>query len=143
MRTYKRRIAELNPGKLKHLAEIAVAYRAEKRHWLSVFERTDTRHLINQSRKVRDQALKDKYVSKSGLQARMWKLALTDAADIWDRHWQALIVEIRGKLMGHELVKDEEEAKHYVNWLLHALSHSVKEFFQILRRYSAVAILGV
>jgi hypothetical protein len=108
MRTISRQVNDLNPGKLALLGEISRAYRTEKKHWLGVFRQADTRHLIKQARKVRDAAVKDKYVPASGLQARMWKLALSDAADTWDKHWKALFVEVRSKLSKHSLLKNEE-----------------------------------
>lgn len=84
--------------------------------WLDVFARKDHRHLIGRHRQVRDQAIKDGYTPKSGLQARMWKLALIDAAETWVKYWEALKVEVRARVARRADFLEAD--RHYANWLL-------------------------
>ena len=116
MRTVKRQTRELNPGKERALRSLVTAFAAEKRLWLDRFAQRDHRALIQQHRQVRDAAIKDGYVPKSGLQARMWKLALVDAAQTWDKFWQAMFVEVRSAVgRRHDF---NEADRHYAFWLL-------------------------
>ena len=116
MRTVRRQVIELNQGKAQALQCLVGAFADEKRFWLDQFARRDHRDLIARQRQVRDAALKAKYTPKSGLQARMWKLALADAAQTWDMFWQALFVEVRRRIGGRT---DFDAAdRHYAFWLL-------------------------
>jgi hypothetical protein len=80
MRTVRRQARELNAGKAQALRGLVAAFADEKRYWLDVFARRDHRHLVGKHRQVRDAALASGHVPRGGLQARMWKLALVDAA---------------------------------------------------------------
>lgn len=120
MRTVRRQVVELNPGKKSKLRDLIEAFAAEKQHWLDVFARADHRHLIKQQRLVRDAALAGSYESVSGLQARMWKLALTDAAQTWDKYWKALFVEVRRKI--EKRTDFDPTMRHYAYWLLSGYS---------------------
>jgi hypothetical protein len=93
-----------------------MAYADEKRYWLDRFAQRDHRHLICKHRQVRDAAIKAGHVPRSGLQARMWKLALVDAAQTWDKQWKALFVTVRSRV-GRRANFDEVD-RHYANWLL-------------------------
>lgn len=116
MRTVCRQTRALNPGKATALRAVVRAYAAEKRHWLDHFARREYRPLLLRHRQVRDAALKSAYAPKSGLQARMWKLALVDAAQTWDKYWKALFAEVRSRVGGR---KDFDAVdRHYAFWLL-------------------------
>jgi hypothetical protein len=117
MRTVRRTIVlDLNLKKRKILEAIARAYRSEKQHWLDVFARQDKRPHIKNARLVRDAAVAAHYQPVSGLQDRMWKLALADAADTWDRYWSALIEKVQRKTFGRW--QAEPALLHYANWLM-------------------------
>lgn len=116
MRTVRRQAHPINAGKRGTLAALVRAYAAEKQHWLQVFAQRDTRHLIERHRDVRDAAVARGHLSASGLQARMWKLALTDAAETWGKYWQGLFVEVRRKIARRQDFDDAQ--RHYANWLL-------------------------
>ena len=115
MRTIKRTSIRLNVEKSKIIASLAAAYSKEKRHWLLRFQQENTIPYINNHRFIRDQAVHAEYQSPYDLQARMWKLALQDAADTMDRYWQSLFEKIKNDLHQSRLT---EKQKHYVFWLL-------------------------
>ncbi len=98
MRTVKRDTSDLNKGKLEILDGICHAYAAEKRYWLDRFASVENQAKIKTHRKVRDEAVKSGYASPNGLQARMWKLALVEAAETWDKYWQALFIDVKAKI---------------------------------------------
>ncbi len=116
MRTVRRQAQELNVGKAQALRTLVEAFAAEKRRWLDRFARRDHRYLIGKHRQVRDDAVKAGYVPMTGLQARMWKLALTDAAQTWDKFWQALFVEVRSRVARR--ADFDPIDRHYAFWLL-------------------------
>ena len=126
MRTVKRVTLPLNAAKLGLLQAEANAYAQEKRYWLKQFEKVEIRPLIKLHRELRDQAIKAGYVSPNGLQARMWKLALIDAADTWDRHWKALFDKVRSAIGKRSDFTPEQ--RHYAFWLLSGYS----QFFACL-----------
>jgi len=88
----------------------------EKQHWLQVFARHGTRSLVDQQRKVRDDAAARQYEPASGLQTRLWKLALIDAAETWDKYWQTPLVETRRKI-GRRRDFDESMRNYSLLWL--------------------------
>jgi len=119
VRTVRRLVLPLNLGKRQCLKRLLDAYAQEKRHWLDWLARKDRRHLIKSHRQVRDQAVRDKYQSVSGLPARLWKLALTDAAETWDKYWQSILAAVRTRIKAKEYSKQWNDiACHYANWLL-------------------------
>jgi putative transposase len=116
MRTIKRESVILNKAKLCTVRLIASSYAKEKQHWLSVFQQHSFMGLIKKHRLVRNQFVKDKYDSPYGLQARMWKLALIDAAETMDKYWESIFEKIR-KLIYNNSGLDNEQ-RHYCYWLL-------------------------
>ncbi len=119
MRTIRRLCLPLNVGKRRCLTRLLDAYAQEKQHWLDWFARKDRRHFIKSHRRVRDQAVRDKYQSVSGLPARLWKLALIDAAETWDKYWQSIFAALRTRIKAKEYSKRWNGiACHYANWLL-------------------------
>ena len=116
MRTVRRCVEKLNKGKQKKLKDLINAFIDDKRHWLKLFERSDVRIDTKQSRIIRDEAMAANYVSESGLQARMWKLALSDAAATWHKYWQAHFLHVRHNI--HTNRNFNEELRHYAFWIL-------------------------
>jgi putative transposase len=116
MRTIKRLTVDLNLIKLNRLKPIAIAYAKEKQYWLNVFQKKENLREIKLSRRIRDRAVKAKYRSPYGLQARMWKLALQDAAETMDKYWQSLIEKIRKNIYRNKALTDPQ--KHYAYWVL-------------------------
>lgn len=115
MRTIKRSSIQLNVEKSKIIAAIVAAYAKEKRYWLLQFQQKNILPYIKNHRFIRDRAVNAQYQSPYGLQARMWKLALQDAAEMMDRYWQSLFEKIKSDLYQSTLT---EEQKHYAFWLL-------------------------
>jgi len=126
MRTIRRQAVELNPGKQRVIETIMRAYAAEKQQWLQVFSRKDNRMHILKHRTVRDRAMANGYTCRHGLQARMWKLALIDAAETWDKYWKALFAELRTQVNRRN--DFDESMRHYAFWLMSGYN----QFFQCM-----------
>jgi putative transposase len=128
MRTIRRCTKKLNVGKQGHLHKLAKAFAKEKQHWLLVFQQTEHLSLIQDARKERDKAVKQKYTSRYGLQARMWKLALQEAADTMHKYWQSLLEQVKRNIFRNTALSGDE--KHYAYWLLcqYARCQAVLEF---------------
>jgi putative transposase len=116
MRTVKRQAITLNAKKRKTLDELCQAYTDEKRHWLQYFRAWDSQAHLGRPRTIRDEKIQQKYQSPHGLQARHWKLALQDAAETWDKYWQAIFVTVRLKISHRKDLSEVE--RHYAYWLL-------------------------
>jgi IS605 OrfB family transposase len=115
MRTVKRHTLPLNNTKLIKLSAVVDAYAKEKQYWLVLLRTKAYRGLIGNHRVIRDQAVKDKYQSVGGLQARMWKLALTDACETMDKYFQSRFDVIKKKISNKSW---SDNQKHYAYWLL-------------------------
>ena len=116
MRTIKQISFDLNLVKLEALQDIACSYALEKQAWLGKFQLKEYRAFIAHPRKIRDRLVKDGYISSYGLQARMWKLALNDAAETMDRYYQALFEKIKPAIYRNNKLTDQE--RHYCFWLM-------------------------
>jgi len=116
MRTVKRKTLSINESKRKSLDDLCSGYTREKQYWLQRFQAWDFQAHLDRSRTIRDQAIKQGYRSLNGLQARHWKLALEDAAETWDKYWQATFVQIRSKISHRKDLSETE--RHYAYWLL-------------------------
>ncbi|MGD0664672.1 MAG: zinc ribbon domain-containing protein [Rhabdochlamydiaceae bacterium] len=116
MRTVKRNTLPINAKKQFSLREISQAYSNEKQYWLHQFQAWSFQALLGRSRTIRDMVIKHEYKSTQGLQARHWKLALEDAAETWDKYWQAIFVKARPKIARRKDFSEVEQ--HYAYWLL-------------------------
>ena len=116
MRTIRRQTAKINLGKQGKVVLIAKAYAKEKQHWLQFFQNHANVQYVRDARKIRNKAVKEKYKSPHGLQGRMWKLALQDAADTMDRYWKSLFDNIKKNIFLNRSFSKEQ--KHYAYWLL-------------------------
>ena len=116
MRTVKRKVLFPNTEKHKSLNALCQAYAREKRYWIQFFQSWSNQAQLGAPRTVRDQMIQQKYHSSYGLQARHWKLALNDAAETWDKYWQAIFVKVRSKIARHKDFTETE--RHYAYWLL-------------------------
>lgn len=116
MRTIRRKTTKLNLGKQAKLMVIAKAYAKEKQHWLTVFQKPENIPFIHDSRKIRKKAVSEKYQSPYKLQARMWKLALQDAADTLHKYWQSIFEKIKPLIFRNQTLSKVQ--KHYAYWLL-------------------------
>jgi hypothetical protein len=116
MRTVKRATLPLNAGKLAHLKALISVYAKEKRHWLDVLRAGENQARLAKPREIRDKAVRANYQSPQGLQGRHWKLALQDVQETWDKHWQAVFVEVRRQIARREDFSDLE--RRYAYWLL-------------------------
>lgn len=116
MRTIKRPSVSLNKIKLQIVKEIAVAYANEKRYWLNVFQQHHYKSKIKKHRDVRDEFVASNYQSPHGLQARMWKLALIDAAETMDKYWQSIFDKVKSSIYRND--KLNQKQRHYCFWLL-------------------------
>jgi len=116
MRTVKRKTLPLNEKKRKSLNDLCSAYTREKQYWLQRFQAWTLQAHLGRPRTLRDEEIKQGYRSLYGLQARHWKLALEDAAETWDKYWQATFVQIRSKISRRKDLSETE--RHYAYWLL-------------------------
>jgi len=116
MRTVKRKALPLNARKQKSLKELCISYSREKRFWLAFFHSFKSQAYLARPRSLRDEMIKQNYRSPYGLQARHWKLALEEAAETWDKYWQATFVTIRSKIAHQKKLSEQE--RHYAYWLL-------------------------
>lgn len=115
MRAIKRSCLPLTAKKKVALQALCQAYSKEKRYWLDYLKAWDNQQRLGKPRSIRDDKVKEKYHSKSGLQARHWKLALTDAVETWDKYWQALFTSIRLKIFhSKELCEKEKHDAHFL-----------------------------
>src|SRR5262245_22330822 len=115
MRTIRRHSIAINLGKNTCIDALAKAYAKEKNHWLLEFQKQIHIPFIKNPRQLRDRAIKEKYISRYGLQARMWKLALQDAADMMDRFWRSIFDKIKRDIYRSKL---DNCQRHYAFWLL-------------------------
>ncbi len=115
MRTIKRSTLPINTKKQNSLNELCHAYSLEKQYWLHRFQAWEYQACLGRPRSVRDIMVKQGYKSKA-LQARHWKLALEDAAETWDKYWQAIFVKVRPKIARRKDLSEDEQ--HYAYWLL-------------------------
>jgi len=116
VRTVKRKTLPINKTKRKSLDGLCRAYTREKQYWLQRFQAWGLQAHLGRARTVRDEAIQQGYRSLNGLQARHWKLALEDAAETWDKYWQATFVKIRSKISHRKDLSETE--RHYAYWLL-------------------------
>ncbi|MGD0665331.1 MAG: zinc ribbon domain-containing protein [Rhabdochlamydiaceae bacterium] len=116
MRTVKRITLPINAKKQFSLREISQAYSNEKQFWLHRFQAWSFQALLGRPRTIRNMMIKQEYKSHQGLQARHWKLALEDAAETWDKYWQAIFVKVRPKIARRKDLTETEQ--HYAYWLL-------------------------
>lgn len=110
MHTTRHATRPLNPAKLTALGAVVAAFNAERRDWVNRLKPLSQLAVLAGSslRKLRDAHIKAGYKSRYGLQARAWKLALTEAADLLDRHWQAQLVAVKDCIRQRAQFKDEE-----------------------------------
>jgi putative transposase len=120
MRTVKRTARPLNVQKQKSLKDLCQAYTQEKKFWLRYFQSFKSQTYLARPRSLRDELIKQNYHSPYGLQARHWKLALEEAAETWDKYWQATFVKVRSKISHQK--KFSELERHYAYWLIKGYS---------------------
>lgn len=116
MRTVKCLAEPLNAGKRASLEAVRIAYAHEKQHWLNEFKKTGNCARIKRHRQVRDEAVRAEYAPATLLPARLWKLALVEAAETMDKYWQAQFVGIRSRAGKNKSFTDGQ--RHYVNSIL-------------------------
>src|SRR5580658_8019990 len=115
MRTVKRKALLLNKAKQAIFEQLCRAYANEKRYWLEKLKSNSYLSRLGNYRQIRDEAVKNKYQSRYGLQGRQWKLALQDAVETLDKYWQALFVKVRSKISQSKL---SDKERRYAFWLL-------------------------
>jgi IS605 OrfB family transposase len=115
MRTVKRQSLPINSAKMQKIKECCKAYAKEKTYWFDTLKGNHYQSQLGSHRRIRDAIMQSKYISASGLQARHWKLALQDSVETWDKYWQALFVEVKGKIFSRFT---QEQERHYAFWLL-------------------------
>jgi len=113
IRTVKTPTLSLSSGKANTIQNLARAYFREKSYWLEHIPLDQ----LSQARYYIDRViLPTGYKSSYGLQARMWKLALQDAANMLDVYYKAYFVRLRRLI--HRNKNLNKEQKHYANWIL-------------------------
>ena len=115
MRTIKREClsTKCKSSKIKGLC---LAYCSEKNHFLDLLKDWKWQALLDKPRKIRDILVKEKYKSHYKLQARVWKMALEDSVETWNKYWQSLFVRLRPKVANCKTFTEDE--KHYAYWIL-------------------------
>ena len=116
MRTIKRCSDVLNKGKIKAINQTALAYTKEKKYWLGIFQQPQYIGYTKRHRIVRNKFVAAQYQSCYGLQARMWKLALIDAAETMDKYWQSIFDKVKSCIYKNKNLNETE--RHYCFWLL-------------------------
>lgn len=116
MRCVKQRTLAPNTCKQRAIDALITGYSREKETWLRFFDNRKNLPFLGKPRLVRDEKIKEEYRSPYGLQARHWKLALTDAAETWDKYWKSLFVIVRSHVARNSHLSEDE--KHYAYWLL-------------------------
>jgi len=116
MRTIKRVSDIINLTKWREISSIAHAYAKEKNYWLDIFQRKNSLKNTKNHREIRNEAVAQEYRSPYGLQARMWKLALIDAAETMDKYWQSIYEKIKSDSYRNKNL--DKNTRHYCFWLL-------------------------
>ena len=117
MRTIKRYSLKINKNKWQQLREIAKLYRDEKNFHLRFFNQ-DHNYWAEPDEIIRRNFLvKEKYKPATGLQARQWKIALTEAHDTVNKNWCALAAEIKTMISRRQKEWTDSEM-HYGYWLV-------------------------
>lgn len=116
MRTIKRCSDVLNKRKIKAVNQTALAFTKEKKHWLHIFQQKQYLGYIKKHRLIRNEFVAASYQSRYGLQARMWKLALVDAAETMDKYWQSIFEQVKSAIYRNKCLNDLQ--RHYCFWLL-------------------------
>ena len=116
MRTIKRYSDVLNKNKIKAVQQTATAYTKEKKFWLGIFQQLQYMGYIKKHRVIRNQFVANQYQSPYKLQARMWKLALIDAAETMDKYWQSIFDQVKSAIYRNKNLT--EIKRHYCFWLL-------------------------
>ena len=116
MRTIRRVSFRLNTDKWQALRDLVRRYAAEKNAHLRVLASDAIFAAHPKGRAYRDGLVAKSYASPAGLQARSWKLALSDAHETVSKQWLALAAAIRPRLAQKE--GWTEAQKRYAFWLL-------------------------
>ena len=118
-RTIRRISLKLNKGKWKKILEIAKAYAKQKDYFLLTYGLPASFSSYKRYTTPRNELVKSDFVSPTGLQARMWKLALKDAFETVDRNWLALAKELRPLVAFMRQHKQFSKTQiHYAFWVL-------------------------
>ena len=139
-RTIKRISLKLNKGKWEILLKIARAYAKQKDYFLTRYAPPASFALYKRYTEPRNELVKASFVSPTGLQARMWKVALKDAFESVDRNCLALARQLRPQVAWMRDHKQFNKVQaHYAFWVLKKSQRMValvsgKE--QVLRRFN-------
>jgi putative transposase len=117
MRTIKRYSLKINKNKWQQLREIAKLYRDEKNFHLRFFNQDKNYGAEADEIIRRNFMVKEKYKPATGLQARQWKIALTEAHDTVNKNWCALAAEIKTMISRRQKEWTDSEM-HYGYWLV-------------------------
>jgi IS605 OrfB family transposase len=130
MRTIKRISDTINIGKSKELDAVIKAFNQEKQYWLSKLQCPNNILYTNEFRAFRDRQFANKYKSQYGLQARQWKMALTEASDTMHKYWLSTLDKVRQSIIAHTGLTTIQ--KHYANYLIHNNGGLYQRLSQIL-----------
>lgn len=118
MHTAKHATRPLNARKLACLGALVQAYNDERKLHVEHLKSLKNLRLLDGRgvTELRDAYVKAGYASPTGLQARSWKLVLTDSRDLIDRHWQAQLDAVKTQVL--ELQGLESSERHLLNYTL-------------------------
>jgi putative transposase len=111
MRCIKRISVVINIGKSRSLDATIMAFNQEKHYWLNQLQQPQNMRYINQAREFRDQQVANGYISSYALQARQWKMALTEAAETMHKYWLGTVAKVRVLVAKNEVFNAVQ--KHY------------------------------
>jgi len=58
---------------------------------------------------IRDDLVKNDFISRYNLKARMWKCALKDALQTIDMYWEATLTDVAGHIYRNDNLSDDEK----------------------------------
>jgi transposase len=130
MRTIRLITEPLNAGKVAKLTAMVAAFNDERKlhvEYLKSLEHLrllDGREMLN----LCNFLVKIGYASPVGLQSHSWKMALAEARNLIDRHWQAQLATIRTAVHENSTIEpDERHLLFYVLFRYHMIADILEE----------------
>ena len=107
-RTVIRRSLPLNKKKFAGIEKTVNAFTAQKDDFLVDYAHIKYLDKLK-NHEIRDGLVKDGFVSRYNLKARMWKTALKDALQTIDMYWEATLTDVAGHIYRNSNLSDDEK----------------------------------
>ena len=98
----------LNKEKFADMDDTINAFTAQKDDFLVDYAHIKCMDKLK-NHMIRDNLVKDGFVSKHDLKARMWKCALKDALQTVDMYWEAALTDVAGHIYRNDNLSDDEK----------------------------------